>query len=168
MARDALALVRHRATGIGVELGLELDGRALPVVGGEPDGACPAWGARNELGQAVLNLLGNALDALEEAGTGGRMAVRLETRGEGGPACTVVDDGPGMTDEVRERARDLFFTTKEVGKGSGLGLAIVDRIAAAHGGRLVLAAADGGGLAARIELPRPPADGAAAPDGGTA
>jgi signal transduction histidine kinase len=53
--------------------------------------------------------------------------------------------------------RDLFYTTKEVGRGSGLGLAMVHNVAEAHGGRLVLENVPSGGLRAALVLPLAPA-----------
>jgi len=111
----------------------------------------------------LLNLLGNALDALEgngaAAGGGhrpGRIEVSLETGGGPGASLVLVvrDNGPGVASDVLERVADLFFTTKEVGKGTGLGLGIVHRIVDAHGGRVHLASTLGQGFAVRLELPR--------------
>ncbi len=108
-------------------------------------------GEANELGQAILNLLVNALDALE-ASEGGRVDIRLERRADE-VYLAVADDGPGMTPEVLARAADLFFTTKDTGKGTGLGLAIVHNVVAAHGGRVNLGHRAGGGLEVEVYLP---------------
>ncbi|MDY0004938.1 MAG: HAMP domain-containing sensor histidine kinase, partial [Polyangia bacterium] len=70
-------------------------------------------------------------------------------------ACA--DQGVGMTDEVRERAFDPFFTTRDVGQGIGLGLYICDRVVADHGGRIRLESKVGEGTTVTIELPRSPA-----------
>ena len=66
----------------------------------------------------------------------------------------VRDNGPGVTSEVLERAADLFFSTKEVGKGTGLGLGIVHRIVDAHDGEISLESAPGQGFRVTIDLPR--------------
>jgi signal transduction histidine kinase len=154
VACDSLALVRHRSEGLGVELRLAVDGKLQDE--GTASEAVVMHGSRNELGQALLNLLGNALDAFEEAGRPGRIDVGLESGGAPSEPIKLVvsDDGPGVEADVLERAADLFFTTKEVGKGTGLGLGIVHRIVDAHGGRVQLSSAPGEGFRVSIELPR--------------
>lgn len=139
--RDAVELVRHRAEQQGVEL--------LVRVAAQP---CRVLGHRSELGQAVLNLLANALDALEAADGGGRIEVLLEVSGDE-VHLGVRDDGPGVEQELLERVSDLFYTTKDVGRGTGLGLALVHNVVASHGGSVHLSNLDGGGLEVRLVLP---------------
>jgi signal transduction histidine kinase len=111
----------------------------------------PVRGAANELGQAVLNLFVNALDALEARSSG---EVRVElTEAPGVQRITVVDDGPGVDEETLARAADPFFTTKGQGRGTGLGLAIVHHVANAHGGRVLLWSRPGKGFRVELELP---------------
>jgi signal transduction histidine kinase len=145
VARDALDLVRHRAERSGVAL-------ELRVAPDEP----AIEGLRNELGQAVLNLLANALDALElqPRAAAPRLRVGIEQRAAELVVC-VEDNGPGMSEDLLPKAADLFFSTKEVGKGTGLGLAIVHAIARKHEGRLLLTSAPGRGFRAEIALPLP-------------
>ena len=121
--------------------------RRLPRIQGDPA----------ELAQAVLNLLVNALDALDSKGPGGLIEIALDLRGEE-LAFVVRDDGPGVPEELLPRIADLFFTTKDAGKGTGLGLAIVHNVVAAHGGRVLLSKAKLGGL--QVELVFPLARGA--------
>jgi len=66
----------------------------------------------------------------------------------------VEDEGPGLTPEERARAFDRFWRGHPGGGGSGLGLAIARRLVETDGGEITLAAADGGGLVARVLLPR--------------
>ena len=136
--RDAIALVDHRAGGLGVEIVLTETAPNIELIG-----------SRSELGQAVLNLLVNALDAFEERASGGRVDVELSRQG-GETVLVVADDGPGVAAEELERVADLFYTTKEVGKGTGLGLALVHNIARAHGGTVLLSSVPGSGF--RVEL----------------
>lgn len=153
---DALGLVRHRARTLGVRLVLE--GAGGPRELGEA-GALEPWrglprvrGQANELGQAVLNLLVNALDSVEEAG-GQEVRVGLDRAGEN-LHLWILDDGVGMDPELLPRAADLFFTTKDAGRGTGLGLAIAHNVIGGHGGTVRLANRPGGGFRVDIELPR--------------
>jgi signal transduction histidine kinase len=86
-----------------------------------------------QMKQVLLNLLLNAAQASE---TGG--AVRVESGVEAGPDpqwfARVINGGPGIPDDVKDKIFDLFFTTKE--KGSGIGLAVSKRIVEAHSGTL--------------------------------
>jgi len=126
VVRDAIELVQHRARRLNVD-----------IVAHQPDSALAVAGLRNELGQAVLNLLVNALDALEEGGTrdarGARIEVELGPSAEG-VRLSVRDNGPGIEPERLGRVGDLFFTTKGVGRGTGLGLALVHNALQQHGG----------------------------------
>lgn len=157
-ALDAIGLVRHRASQLGVVLAFNGADATREDPAGERRRAelLPAVrGAATELGQAVLNLLANALDALEERGGPGRIDVRLE-REPAALVLSVADDGPGVEPAVLERAADLFFTTKEVGRGSGLGLSLVYNAVAASDGRVELDSAPGRGFRARLVFPLEP------------
>ncbi len=161
---DALGLVHHRALLQNVRFVL-VDGLGRTRDAFEP-GATELWrdlppvrGAANELGQAVLNLFVNALDALEARAAG---EVRVTLVGDGDvQRVTVADDGPGVDEAVLLRAADPFFTTKGQGRGTGLGLAIVHHVASAHGGRVLLWSRPGEGFRVELELPvaGPPIEG---------
>ena len=90
-----------------------------------------------ELNQVWTKVIENALDAIDDAGTG---TLRIRTRADG--ACVVVeigDTGVGMSPAVAARAFDAFYTTKPVGQGAGLGLDIARRIVERlHGGTIVI------------------------------
>jgi signal transduction histidine kinase len=85
-------------------------------------------GFGGELNQVWANLVDNALDAARShvAVSAGRQGHCIVVR--------VVDDGPGLPPEIRERIFDPFFTTKPVGQGTGLGLDIARRIVRKHHG----------------------------------
>lgn len=103
-----------------------------------------------QMGQLLLNLARNAMDAAEEAGR--RPVLELSVTRQGSMvALTVRDNGVGIPPEERERVFELFYSTRK--GGTGLGLAIVDRIAHAHGGRVKLESAVGEGTVVTVELP---------------
>ncbi|WP_372620467.1 ATP-binding protein [Falsiroseomonas sp.] len=117
--------------------------------------ALPLVGDRDLLGQAVANLLDNALKFTPDGGT-----VRLEARlGEVALEIVVADDGPGMRDADRARAGERFFRADaaRTTPGSGLGLSLVRAVAALHGGEVVLEdthpGAERRGLTVRLRLP---------------
>jgi signal transduction histidine kinase len=149
--RDAIALVTYRARNEGVEI--LLAGRDPVLAAEELRALPPVLGQANELGQAVLNLLVNALDAIESSGRKhGRIDVDIHV--EGGELRLVVqDDGPGIAQSELARVADLFYTTKEVGKGTGLGLSIVHGVVQHHGGSVHLWSAPGEGFRVEIRLP---------------
>jgi PAS domain S-box-containing protein len=131
----------------------------------------------SQIEQVVLNLVVNARDAMPD---GGRLAITtrlcalegtLATRHPGLPAgryalLAVQDSGEGMSEDVRARALEPFFTTKESGLGSGLGLSICYGIVRQAGGSLGIDTGPGRGT--RIEVVLPAAPGPAEdPGGGT-
>ena len=88
-----------------------------------------------QIAQVLLNLLGNAHDAVESMP---ERRVRVAAVADDNEVhISVADNGPGVPAELRARIMEPFFTTKEIGKGTGLGLSVSKGIAEAHGGRLV-------------------------------
>jgi signal transduction histidine kinase len=147
VVQDALDLVRHRAQRLGVQL------QWSPPRG--PEAVVP--GVRNEIGQALLNLLANALDSLEEAGTRDERGARIDVTLRSHPdeiSIEVRDNGLGVEPAELSKVADLFYTTKEIGKGTGLGLALVHGAARAHGGRVSLESVPGQSFTATIWFPR--------------
>jgi signal transduction histidine kinase len=107
------------------------------------------------LTQVVLNLLANALDALDDAGKVD-VTMGLETGSAGARrvVVTVRDTGHGIAPEHLAHVFDPFFTTKEVGKGVGLGLAVCQAMIEQHGGTIALTSPGvGGGTTVVVELP---------------
>lgn len=100
--------------------------------------------------QVLDNLLDNAIEATP---AGGRIVVATQLT-EAGVSLTVADDGPGMTAERRAHALDQFVTSRGGEGGTGLGLAIVNRLVTVDHGRIELTETAGGGLTARVTLPR--------------
>jgi PAS domain S-box-containing protein len=123
----------------------------------EPRVRCVA----TQISQVLLNLLLNAVQAVEAAGRGaaGRVAVAVRRLPE--HLCIeVADNGCGIAPQDRPRIFDPFFTTKDVGEGTGLGLSISHNIVSAHGGDIELQSTPGKGTTFRVFLPlnppRPP------------
>lgn len=100
----------------------------------ETDSSLPELtGDRDQLVQALLNLVLNARDAMPE---GGRIVLGARTLGPPDPMVRieVSDEGTGVPPELFEKIFTPFFTTKQPGKGTGLGLSLVASIAKAHHG----------------------------------
>jgi len=103
----------------------------------------------NLLEQALLNLLKNAVEALEDRPWG---VVVLEVERIGSEvAWRVLDDGPGISTEARQRLFEPFYTSKAF--GTGLGLSITRKLVDALGGKFVIEARPDGGTVAEIRLP---------------
>ncbi|HUQ05900.1 MAG TPA: ATP-binding protein [Kofleriaceae bacterium] len=90
----------------------------------------------DELNQVWTNLIQNAVQALGGKGTITIETERVKHAERDGVSVRVVDDGPGIPPEIKERIFEPFFTTKPKGEGTGLGLGIVSTIIAKHGGEL--------------------------------
>ncbi|MEH1765588.1 MAG: response regulator [Nostoc sp.] len=116
-----------------------------------------------QLNQVFMNILANAIDALEESNTG-----RIFEEIEANPNCikittlaadnvvkiAIYDNGKGMSEEVKSKIFDHLFTTKAVGKGTGLGLAIARQIVEeTHGGKLSFNTVISKGTEFIIEIP---------------
>lgn len=105
---------------------------------------------RIQIQQVVLNLVRNAVEAMEEVSIR-RLTVSTRMNGEGHVQASFLDTGPGMPDEVIRRLFEAFVTTKE--NGMGIGLSICRSIIEAHGGRLWMEPAPGGGTEFHFSLP---------------
>ena len=91
----------------------------------------------SQLGQVVLNLITNALDACLATREASTTVIKVSTETvDEHIYIRVEDNGPGISDEVKETLFDPFVTTKEVGKGTGMGLAISYNIVRDHQGRI--------------------------------
>ncbi len=107
--------------------------------------------AAGKINQVFMNILNNALQAMEKRGT-----ITLETRhlaDKNEVEITISDTGKGMSDDVKRRLFEPFFTTKPVGEGTGLGLSISYGIIEEHKGRIEVESEQGKGSTFRIFLP---------------
>jgi len=137
VVRDVVLFTRQFATRSRVEISERLaDG--LPKVSADPD----------QLKQVFVNLVSNAVQAMEE--TGGTLT--LETmEGEGYVVIRVADDGPGIPEEGVGKVFDPFYSTRDA--GTGLGLTIVHRIVDDHDGHIEVESAGGAGTVFTVSLP---------------
>jgi signal transduction histidine kinase len=106
---------------------------------------------RETFRSAVLNLLINAVQAME--GAGGQLVVRTRPAGLG-VLLELIDTGPGMDAETLGKVFGAFYTTKQ--GGSGLGLPTARKIIEAHGGTIDVESAPGRGTKVTIWMPAPP------------
>jgi two-component system, cell cycle sensor histidine kinase and response regulator CckA len=158
----------NRLVGADIQLNVDLDPN-LETVKADP----------GQIEQVILNLLGNARDAMPEGGM-----IRIETRNmtldeeqgrmhdDASPGryvmLTVTDTGIGMDQATLAQVFEPFFTTKAPGKGTGLGLATVYGIVKQSGGFISLASTPGVGTTVTIYLPAiaETPDGSSVPEGG--
>ncbi|WP_008309770.1 PAS domain S-box protein [Leptolyngbya sp. PCC 6406] len=114
-----------------------------------------------QLNQVFMNILSNAIDALEDAMGRHSLAkpqitVRTRVEADGQVSIAIADNGLGIPDKIRSRIFDPFFTTKPVGKGTGMGLSISYQIITEkHGGQLICQSNTvEGGTEFRIAIPQ--------------
>ena len=113
----------------------------------------PIQGDASHLGNALMNLCVNALDAMPD---GGQLTFRTRNLAEGWMECQVVDTGAGMPPEVASRAVEPFFTTKAKGKGTGLGLSSVFGTVQSHQGTMAIESSPGRGTTISTGRLEPP------------
>jgi two-component system, cell cycle sensor histidine kinase and response regulator CckA len=136
-----------------ISVSLNLDTRLMPVLAD-----------RNQMSQVLLNICLNSRDAMP---AGGKLTIQTEKidamelherhdvdAGSGAYVCITIDDtGTGITEEVRARMFEPFYTTKGVSEGTGLGLAIVYGIVKDHNGFIDAESEPGKGTTFRVYLP---------------
>jgi|GEM_PF-416750 len=138
----AMELQRFGSAAEKIRIELDLS-PVLPFVNGDP----------GQLQQVLMNLIGNARQAIVHEGKAGTIRLRTVRSGEGRVLLQVIDDGPGIPQTILARIFDPFFTTKPAGVGTGLGLAIVLSVVREHGGQVSVLSPPEGGAIFSIELP---------------
>lgn len=121
------------------------------------DGLPHLVGDRGQMEQAVLNLMINAAEVMED---GGKLSIT--TRSSKSPShieLLVEDTGPGIPEDARIKIFEPFYTTKRSGRGTGLGLSITHGIVQRHGGRISVEESPSGGALFIIRLPLETASG---------
>jgi signal transduction histidine kinase len=149
VVEDAMRILRGDATARGITLEINTP-PGLPAVRGD----------RVHLQQVLLNLVANAMDAMNgAAGVERRVTVRARSRNDGFVECAVSDTGAGITPDRVDRIFEPFVTTKP--NGMGMGLSISRTIVEAHGGRLWAENGAGRGAIFRFTVPVLPVTAAA-------
>ena len=115
------------------------------------EGVHRAHGHPGQLHQVLVNLLLNAGHALSKQNDG-RIRIEIE-QSESTVVLSVIDNGSGIPDDLKEVIFDPFYTTKDPGKGTGLGLAVSRSLMEAMGGDLTVEDPPEGGAAFRVVLP---------------
>jgi CheY-like chemotaxis protein len=138
---------KDQAQANGVHVTMKTELQNIPTIAGN----------ESELREMLFNIVFNAIDAIEESGT---VTFRTSLHDQNA-RLQVIDTGAGMTEEVRSRCLEPFFSTKDE-HGTGLGLGIVYGIIRRHDGAIQIESAPGRGTTVTISLPlykeeRPPA-----------
>ena len=129
--------------------GFKLEKRDITLTVQSEEGVPRVLGNSNQLLQAFLQVVENAVDALQEAGGG---SLRVSLRHEASEVVIeFADSGPGLRDP--ERVFDPFYTTKPVGKGTGLGLSATYGVVQDHKGQITCSNRPEGGAVFEIRLP---------------
>lgn len=149
---NTVKMLKYRFESEGADFRFDLD-KELPSV----------YADRGQLELVILNLASNALDALRDRPDA--ELVVSSTLEQGQVVLRFSDNGPGVSDEMKARLFEPFFSTKELGHGTGLGLSLAYGIVRAHGGEVRVENRDSGiGVTFTVELPivaRPGEDGEA-------
>jgi two-component system, sporulation sensor kinase E len=139
IVEDSLELFRERLAKSGVTVELALGDH------------CPAAQAdADQMSQVIINLIMNALHAMENGGT---LQVGLEPERDR-IKLTVADTGHGIPKDVLPKIFEPFYTTKEFGKGTGLGLTVVKGIIEEHQGTITVESEEGKGTRFTVLLPK--------------
>ncbi len=142
VVRQSVSICEHLVERGGIELTVEVDPE-LPVI----------QAVAGQLEQVLINLITNAVHAIEGAGAAGKVIVRAAVDSPSTVLLEVADSGHGIPEEDRAKIFEPFFTTKPDGKGTGLGLPIVRGIVEQHRGEITVGRSDLGGATFRVILP---------------
>lgn len=140
-------ILEHQLLKKEVELSLDLEEGLPPILGDD-----------NSLQQVFMNLIVNAIDALEDENIdkakAKKPAIKIHTYSNNGNViATVEDNGPGVPVEISKKIFEPFFTTKKKGKGTGLGLAVIKSIIHRHKGKIEIESENGVGTCFILTFP---------------
>jgi signal transduction histidine kinase len=138
VVRDGLDFLQSQAANRGISIDSRYSGN-LPQISADP----------SQLTQIVVNLVVNAIQAMENGGT-----LTVHTGADDKSVyLTVEDTGTGIPNEIRDKIFLPFFTTKDVYQGTGLGLAVVHGIVTSHGGTVRVWSKKGEGSRFEVRIP---------------
>ncbi|MGE5258482.1 MAG: ATP-binding protein [Hyphomicrobiales bacterium] len=148
--RDVFKILGHQLKAHQIEIDLDLAADLPPILADH-----------NRLEQVFVNLVSNAIDAIDEknelpgdsADTARRIAIRSFSDG-GRVVAEVTDTGVGMPEHVKNKLFEPFFTTKKVGKGTGLGTSISYGIVRGYDGTIDIESQPGHGATFRLTFPQ--------------
>jgi C4-dicarboxylate-specific signal transduction histidine kinase len=138
VVEETLGLMSYQLKGVAVELAMD---------------SSRVWGCASGLGQVIMNLVQNALQALGTTPEP-RLFLRV-VKVEEGAQFLIQDNGCGMSSEEVERAFEPFFTTKPIGEGTGLGLSVTYQLLSQHKAKITIDSTLGKGTAISVLFPKP-------------
>ncbi len=139
VVNEALGFIRDDSVFLHVDIDRQFHPQPLPI-----------QGDARLLRQVFINLIMNAVDAMEGKG---RLTLRTYVDEDGLRVAEIADTGPGIPAHLLGRIFDPFFTTKEVGKGTGLGLSVAYGVVVRHGGEIRVAQSNSQGTVFQVRLP---------------
>jgi PAS domain S-box-containing protein len=135
LLRESIEVVRSQALKNDVQIELDIE-EELTVMAD--------WG---KMQQVLMNIFQNGIEALVEGGV-----IEVAAKRHGAQVAIIIaDNGPGISEEIRKKIFNLYFTTKAT--GTGLGLSIVHQIVSEHGGEITVDSTESGGSSFQILLP---------------
>ena len=135
-------------------IGYKLEKNRITIVKNIEPGIPKVYGSVVHIEQVILNLMINAIDAIEEKNELSNNKIIIDVQKKKNEVITsIIDTGIGIPDNLISRITDPFFTTKPPGKGTGLGLTVISNIIDFHNGKLDVESKIGKGSTFIIVLP---------------
>lgn len=135
-------------------LGAQLHAHSIEVKTDLANRLPPVWGTCIQCEQIIINLLVNAMHALDTIDRPDKQITVATSARRGHVLLAVGDNGPGISGKLKNKVFDPFFTTKSTGRGMGLGLSVVHSIVTSYGGKIrVQDNKPAGGAILRVEFP---------------
>jgi two-component system, NtrC family, sensor kinase len=141
---EIISMIEKKAMVNGIELNKKIS-EQIPCFMGDP----------SQFQQVMLNLLNNAMDAIDDrhGSSGGRLDIEVGVKNKNWLEIKITDNGSGISQENIEKVFSPFFTTKSVGRGTGLGLSVCYGIIESFGGTMGVASEQNIGTTFTISLP---------------
>ncbi len=133
----------------------KLENSRITITRNRQNDYIPIYGSKIHIEQVIVNLLLNAIDAIDDAGENSERTIKISVSEEGKfVKLNVKDSGIGISQDEVNKIFEPFFTTKAASKGTGLGLSIVYNIVNSHGGKIEVESEENKGTAFIILLPK--------------